>query len=143
MRKALLLMALLLAVPLKAEDDWDRQRQECVDLTKTDLHSSAACFARLSELARVAAVNAEADLAEEAEKQAQRKAAHRKVARTPSGLHAAHPGWSDGVCQAVSKGKVIYGMTKDQVRAAWGSPTNLSNVQCSGGRDYASWTYRS
>jgi len=35
---------------------------------------------------------------------------------------AAHPKWSEKICSNVAQGKVVKGMTEEQVIASWGSP---------------------
>ncbi len=39
-----------------------------------------------------------------------------------------HPEWSEDIKQAILRGGVVIGMTKEQARAAWGEPTHVNTT---------------
>lgn len=51
-----------------------------------------------------------------------------------------HPEWPDEIKQAILKGKVRIGMTKEQARAAWGEPTKVNRTVTQSGV-HGQWVY--
>lgn|GEM_PF-6514019 len=49
--------------------------------------------------------------------------------------------WSTSDCKAIVDGKIHIGMTRDQVRAAWGRPTVINESLYSSGT-HEQWVYR-
>lgn len=54
--------------------------------------------------------------------------------------HLAHK-WPDKIWQAIEAGKVLRGMSKEQVRLSWGKPTDVSDVEDSKGKTRVKWKY--
>lgn len=44
-------------------------------------------------------------------------------------IKAKHPDWDDLTCSTVGAGEIFLGMTKEQVRAAWGSPYKVNTTK--------------
>lgn len=50
--------------------------------------------------------------------------------------------WSNATWQAIKAGNVTMGMTKDQVRLSWGTPSGKSTTKTSAGQLIETWVYR-
>jgi hypothetical protein len=59
---------------------------------------------------------------------------------TPGGkrVHENNPNWSPDVCNTIAKGQIYIGMTKEQVRAAWGRPYRVNTTTGSFG-EHEQW----
>lgn len=60
---------------------------------------------------------------------------------TPGGrrIHAKHPEWDAIDCNAIAKGHIGIGMTKEQVAAAWGRPYKVNKSQYASGGIHEQW----
>jgi hypothetical protein len=66
-----------------------------------------------------------------------------KFIETKAGkIWAKHKNWDTDLCQVIADGKINYGMTKDQVRAAWGRPKNINTTEFPGSI-HEQWVYSS
>lgn len=51
-----------------------------------------------------------------------------RALRTAKEVQNLHPSWSEETCKDVAEGKIAIGMTKKQVKASWGSPSNINTT---------------
>ena len=80
---------------------------------------------------------------EAADRGAQARAWHARNKTTKAGLLCEkHAGWTPEACDAIAGAKVQMGMTKEQVKLAWGKPRGM-NETVAAGVDREQWVYPS
>jgi hypothetical protein len=55
-------------------------------------------------------------------------------------VRAAHRDWPVDICNYVAKRQIVEGMTREQVRAAWGRPTHITKEEAAGASQEV-WLY--
>ncbi len=70
----------------------------------------------------------------------QRAAEERYLKTKPGQVWAKHKDWSREVCRLIADRQIAIGMTKDQVRAAWGRPQSVNSTVYASGT-HEQWVY--